>query len=90
MTDDPAVDLLGHALIEAAVARLHVEHGDPPALGRDGGETAVRVAQDEHRVGADVGEDRVHPGDDLADGLGRQPPRGPFRPPARACYHSAR
>jgi len=41
---DAAVGLLGQALVLAAVARLHVEDGDMQALGRDGGEAAVRVA----------------------------------------------
>ena len=49
--DDAAVGLLGQALVLAAVARLHVEDGDVQALGRDGGQAAVGVAQDQQRVG---------------------------------------
>ena len=52
--DDAAVGLLGQALVLAAVARLHVEDGDVQALGRDGGQAAVGVAQDEERVGLDL------------------------------------
>ena len=52
--DDAAVGLLGQALVLAAVARLHVEDGDVQALGRDGGQAAVGVAQDQQRVGLDL------------------------------------
>ena len=52
--DDAAVGLLGQALVLAAVARLHVEDGDVEALGRDGGQAAVGVAQDEEGVGLDL------------------------------------
>ena len=62
VVDDPAVDLLGHALVEAAVARLHVEDGDLPPLGGDGRQTAVGVAQDEHGVGADLARGPRPPG----------------------------
>ena len=59
VVDDLAVDLLGHALVEAAVAGLHVEDGDLPALGRDGGQAAIRVAEDRTRVGLDLAEHAI-------------------------------
>ena len=51
VVDDPAVDLLGHALVEAAVAGLHVEDRDLAALGGDRREAAVGVAEDQQGVG---------------------------------------
>ena len=67
--DDAAVGLLGQALVLAAVARLHVEDGDVQALGRDGGQAAVGVAQDQKRVGLDLDHQLVTRGDDVAHGL---------------------
>ena len=67
--DDAAVCLLGQALVLAAVARLHVEDGDVQALGRDGGQAAVGVAQDQQRVGLDLDHQLVARGDDVAHGL---------------------
>ena len=67
--DDAAVGLLGQALVLAAVARLHVEDGDVQALGRDGGQAAVGVAQDQQRVGLDLNHQLVARGDDVAHGL---------------------
>lgn len=67
--DDAAVGLLGQALVLAAVARLHMEDGDVQALGRDGGQAAVGVAQDEERVGLDLDHQLVRGRDDVAHGL---------------------
>ena len=67
--DDAAVGLLGQALVLAAVARLHVKDGDVQALGRDGGQAAVGVAQDKERVGLHLDHELVARGDDVADGL---------------------
>lgn len=67
--DDAAVGLLGQALVLAAVARLHVEDGDMQALGRDRGQAAVGVAQDQQRVGLDLDHELVGGRDDVADGL---------------------
>ena len=67
--DDAAVGLLGQALVLAAVAGLHVEDGDVQTLGRDGGQAAVGVAQDEQRVGLDLDHQLVARGDDVAHGL---------------------
>ena len=67
--DDAAVGLLGQALVLAAVARLHVEDGDVQALGRDGGQAAVGVAQDQQRVGLDLDHQLVRGRDDVAHGL---------------------
>ena len=67
--DDAAVGLLGQALVLAAVARLHVEDGDVQALGRDGGQAAVGVAQDQQRVGLHLHHEPVRGRDDVAHGL---------------------
>ena len=67
--DDAPVGLLGQALVLAAVAGLHVEDGDVQALGRDGGQAAVGVAQDEERVGLDLDHQLVRGRDDVAHGL---------------------
>lgn len=67
--DDAAVGLLGQALVLAAVAGLHVEDGDVQALGRDGGQAAVGVAQDQQRVGLYLHHELVARGDDVAHGL---------------------
>ena len=67
--DDAAVGLLGQALVLAAVAGLHVEDGDVQALGRDGGQAAVGVAQDQQRVGLDLDHQLIRGRDDVAHGL---------------------
>ena len=67
--DDAAVGLLGQALVLAAVARLHVEDGDMQALGRDGGETTVGVAQDQQGIGPHFDHELVGGRDDVAHGL---------------------
>ena len=67
--DDAAVGLLGQALVLAAVARLHVEDGDVEPLGRDGGQAAVGVAQDQHRVWPHLDHQLVRGRDDVAHGL---------------------
>ena len=67
--DDAAVGLLGQALVLAAVARLHVEDGDVQALGRDGGQAAVGVTQDQQRIWLHLDHEPVACGDDVADGL---------------------
>ena len=67
--DDASVGLLGQALVLAAVARLHVEDGDVQALGRDGGQAAVGVAQDQERVGPHLHHELVRGRDDVAHGL---------------------
>ena len=67
--DDAAVGLLGQALVLAAVAGLHVEDGDVQALGRDGREARVRVAQDEQGVGLHLRHELVGGGDDVAHRL---------------------
>ena len=67
--NDAAVGLLGQALVLAAVARLHVKDGDVQALGRDGGQAAVGVAQDQQCVGLDLHHQLVARGDDVSDRL---------------------
>ena len=66
---DASVGLLGQALVLAAVARLHVEDGDVQALGRDGGQAAVGVAQDQEGVGLHLDHELVARGDDVAHRL---------------------
>jgi hypothetical protein len=51
VVDDAAVDLLGHAHVEAAVAGLHVEDRHLAPLGRDRDERAVGVAEHQQRIG---------------------------------------
>lgn len=65
--DDPAVRLLGEALVAAAVARLHVEDRDVEALRGDGGEAGVGVAQHEQRIRLHAGHQLVRAVDDVAD-----------------------
>lgn len=67
--DDASVGLLGQALVLAAVTGLHVEDGDVQALGRDGGQAAVGVAQDEQGVGLHLDHELVRGRDDVAHGL---------------------
>ena len=74
--DDAAVGLLGQALVPAAVAGLHVEDEDVQALGRDGGQAAVGVAQDQKGVGLRPHHELIARGDDVAQGLARVGARG--------------
>ena len=67
--DDAAVGLLGQALVLAAVAGLHVEDGDVQALGRDCGQAAVGVSQDEEGVRLNLHHELVGGRDDVAHGL---------------------
>lgn len=67
--DDAAVGLLGQALVLAAVAGLHVEDGDVQALGGDGGQAAVGVAQDQERVGLHLDHQLVGGRDDVTHRL---------------------
>ncbi len=69
MVDDAAVHLLGDPLVEAAVPCLHVEDGDVAALGGDGGQAAVGIAEHQESVRFLLFQDRVDAGDDLTDGL---------------------
>ena len=66
--DDLAIDLLRHALVEAAVAGLHVEDRDLAPLGRDRGQTAVGVAEQKQCVRLLLLEYRIDPRDHIADG----------------------
>jgi hypothetical protein len=50
MVDDFAIQLFRHALIEAAIARLHVENGNLASLGGNDSEARVRVTIDENRL----------------------------------------
>lgn len=65
--DNPAVRLLGKALVAAAVTRLHMENGNMQALRRDGRETRVGVTQHEKRVGPNPYHQLIRTLDDVAD-----------------------
>ena len=64
-----AVGLLGQALVLAAVACLHVEDGDVQPLCADDRQTAIGVAQHQHRVGPNGGHQLVALRDDVAHRL---------------------
>ena len=64
---DAAVRLLRQALVLAAVARLHVENRDMQALGRDGRQARVRIAEDQQRIRLDGAHELVRSVDDVAD-----------------------
>ncbi len=76
MIEDLPVDLFRDALIEAAVAGLHVEHRDLPSLGRNHRHARIGVAVQQHGVRRLLFEDLVAAGNHLGDGLGRIRPRG--------------
>ena len=76
VVDDLAIDLLGDALVEAAVARLHVKDGDLASLRGQRAETAVRVAQNENGVGFDLGQRLIGASDDEPDRRGGIPSGG--------------
>ena len=67
--DDAAVGLLGQALVLAAVTGLHVEDGDVEPLGRDGGQAAVGVTQDEEGIRPRLHHQLIGGRDDVAHGL---------------------
>jgi hypothetical protein len=50
VVDDPAVDLLRHSVVVAAVAGFHVVDGNAEAFRHDRGQAAVRVAEDKEAV----------------------------------------
>ena len=66
---DPAVCLLGQALILAAVARFHVEDGDMQPLCADDGQAGVGIAQHQHGVRLDFHHELIGLCDDVAHRL---------------------
>ena len=74
--NDAAVDFLRHALVETAVAGLHVKHGNLAPLGGNGRKGAVGVPQHEHGVGLFLREHLVGFGDDITNGFGQRGARG--------------
>jgi len=66
---DAPVRLLGEALVETAVAGLHVENGDVQALGRYRRQAGVGVAEDEQGVRHPLAQQGIGFGDDIPDGL---------------------
>src|ERR1051325_5461134 len=70
VVDDSAVDLLGHTLIEAPVARLHVKDWNPPAFCGDHRQAAIGVSEDEQSVGPLSLQNRIDGNDDVTDCVG--------------------
>ncbi len=64
--DNAAVDFLGHAVVVAAVARLHVIHRNAHALGYKGRQSAVGIAQNKHAIGPLLLEYRLDSGQNHA------------------------
>jgi hypothetical protein len=69
MIDDASIDLLGHALIEAAIPSLHMEDGDFSSLRRDDGKATVGVAEDQQCIGPNGLEHSIHRNDNVANRL---------------------
>ena len=69
MVHNAAVGLLGQALVKAAVAGLHMEDGNMQALGRNGRQAAVGVAQDQQGVRLLLHHQSVGFCNNVADGL---------------------
>ena len=72
MIDDPAVDLLGDAIVERSVAGFQVVDRDASSRRRDRRQSAVGVAKNEHAIGLDLGHGLVRPLKDLG-GLFSEP-----------------
>src|SRR5437899_897620 len=68
--DDAPVDLLRYALIEAAVARLHVEYRNLAALGWNNRQAAIGIAEHEQSIKPILGQHAIHLDEDLADCFG--------------------
>ena len=58
---DPAVGLLGQALVLTAVTGLHVENGDVQTLGADDAEAGIGVAQHQNGVGPELHHELIAP-----------------------------
>ena len=65
---DPAVGLLGQALVLAAVASFHVENGNVQPLGSNGREAGVGIAQDQQGIGLNLVHQLIGAVDDIAHG----------------------
>ena len=65
---DPAVRLLGQALILAAVAGFHMENGDVQPLGSDGGQAGIGIAQNQQGIGLNLVHQLIGAVDDIAHG----------------------
>ena len=76
MVHDLAVGLLGDALVEAAVAGLHVEDRDMALLRGDGAEAAVCVPEDEERIRLHLLQNGIDRLEDLSGRHGGVPSRG--------------
>jgi hypothetical protein len=69
VVDDFPVYFLGHVLIEAAVARFHVEDGNFEALRGNRAQSGIRVAEDEERIGFFFHKQFVRRRNDIPHGL---------------------
>lgn len=69
VVNDLAVDHLAHVPVPAAVARLHMEDGHLQALGADGRQGAVGVAQHQEGIGLLLLDNLVAFGDDVSHRL---------------------
>src|SRR5258708_1627138 len=69
MVDQSAIDFLRYALVKAAVASLHVENRDLPALGRNHSEAAISIAVEKHGIGPFLLENVVNAGNHRRDRL---------------------
>ena len=50
MVDNLPIDFFRNALVEAAVAGLHMENRDFPAFGRDCRKTRICISENQHRI----------------------------------------
>ena len=71
--DNPAVGLLGHVLVETAIARFHVIERDLHSLRHDPGDRTVGISQNQNRVRPDLGQHSLRFDQDVAQ---RTPQRG--------------
>jgi hypothetical protein len=69
VVDDLPVYFLGHVLIEASVARFHVEDGNFEALRGDRAQGGIRIAEDEERIGFFFHKQFVRSRNDVPHGL---------------------
>ena len=66
---DPAVGLLGQALILTAVAGFHMEDGNMQPLGTNDGQAGIGVTQHQNRIGLNFYHQLIGFCNDVAHGL---------------------
>jgi hypothetical protein len=72
MVNDFPIDLLGNALVETAISRLHVKEGDFAPLGRIGRKATVGVSEEQKSIGLRGGEYFIRFRNHVPDGLRRR------------------